>query len=98
MPVYSDDLYHYGIKGQKWGVRRGPPYPIEDTVMRTGTRLNNVNTNPFQNETRSDRWLYTYNPDDSWDSSVYKGPFAVYLMKTKGLAVFEHQYETIKKP
>lgn len=96
MPVYSDDLYHYGIKGQKWGVRRGPPYPIEDTVMRTGTRLNNVNTNPFQNETRSDRWLYTYNPDDSWDSSVYKGPFAVYLMKTNGLAVFEHQYETIK--
>lgn len=88
MPVYSDDLYHYGIKGQKWGVRRGPPYPIEDTVMRTGTRLNNVNTNPFQNETRSDRWLYTYNPDDSWDSSVCKGPFAVYLMKTKGLAVF----------
>lgn len=96
MTVYSDDLYHYGIKGQKWGVRRGPPYPIEDTIMRTGTRLNSVNTNPYKNESNPDRWLYTYNPDDAWDSSVYKGPFAVYLMQTKGLEVFEHQYETIK--
>lgn len=24
-----DYLCHYGIKGQKWGVRNGPPYPIK---------------------------------------------------------------------
>ncbi len=23
-------LMHHGIKGQKWGVRRGPPYPLSD--------------------------------------------------------------------
>ena len=92
----SDELYHHEIKGQKWGVRRGPPYPIEDTIMRTGTRVNSINTTPYKNENNSDRWRYTYNPDDNWDSSVYKGPFAVYLMQTKGLEVFEHQYETIK--
>lgn len=23
-------LAHHGIKGQKWGVRRGPPYPLGD--------------------------------------------------------------------
>lgn len=23
------ELFHYGIKGQKWGVRNGPPYPLD---------------------------------------------------------------------
>lgn len=28
------ELYHHGIKGQKWGVRNGPPYPLEKTVLK----------------------------------------------------------------
>lgn len=24
----KDELYHHGIKGQKWGTRNGPPYPL----------------------------------------------------------------------
>ena len=24
------DLYHHGVKGQKWGVRNGPPYPLDE--------------------------------------------------------------------
>ena len=24
----ASELYHHGIKGQKWGVRNGPPYPL----------------------------------------------------------------------
>jgi len=27
----SDELSHHGIKGQKWGVRNGPPYPLHQT-------------------------------------------------------------------
>lgn len=23
-------LYHHGVKGQKWGVRNGPPYPVKN--------------------------------------------------------------------
>lgn len=25
----ENELYHHGIKGQKWGVKNGPPYPID---------------------------------------------------------------------
>lgn len=25
---YHDALYHHGIRGQKWGTRNGPPYPL----------------------------------------------------------------------
>ena len=24
----ENELYHHGIKGQKWGIRNGPPYPL----------------------------------------------------------------------
>lgn len=33
-----DFLMHHGIKGQKWGVENGPPYPLDDSVS-TGKRL-----------------------------------------------------------
>lgn len=26
--ITTSELYHHGIKGQKWGVRNGPPYPL----------------------------------------------------------------------
>ena len=26
---YSDSLFHHGIKGQEWGERNGPPYPLD---------------------------------------------------------------------
>lgn len=28
-PVNNDILAHHGVKGQKWGVKNGPPYPIQ---------------------------------------------------------------------
>lgn len=29
--LFSQQLFHHGIKGQKWGVRNGPPYPLENS-------------------------------------------------------------------
>ena len=34
----KDYLMHHGIKGQKWGVENGPPYPLNDTVKAIAYR------------------------------------------------------------
>ncbi len=26
--AYSNELWHHGVQGQKWGVKHGPPYPL----------------------------------------------------------------------
>lgn len=43
--MYSDAGYlqHHGVKGQKWGVRNGPPYPIEKDHITRDTRVNRPN-------------------------------------------------------
>lgn len=28
MKTYSEHLAHFGIRGMKWGVKNGPPYPL----------------------------------------------------------------------
>lgn len=38
MTIRFDDwegqfLKHYGIKGQKWGVKNGPPYPLNEITL-----------------------------------------------------------------
>lgn len=35
------ELYHHGVKGQKWGVENGPPYPLSSDVS-TGKRLKKI--------------------------------------------------------
>lgn len=96
--VLTDELYHHGVKGQEWGVRHGPPYPIEDRVMRKGTVVasvsGNKNAKSYQN---SGRPMYAYNPNDKWDSKVYKGPYSYFLTRYRGVeAVKEHRYKLVK--
>lgn len=41
----NNDLYHHGIKGQKWGVRNGPPYPIKRLTNAAGQTIIEVDKN-----------------------------------------------------
>lgn len=108
----SNELYHHGVQGQKWGVRNGPPYPIEDKILRKGERLNSVaavsldqaaslkdkdfNKKIAEAYKKSGRWMYTYNKNNKWDNKVYKGPFSIYKIRSRGAkAMAEFQYEVI---
>lgn len=35
-PIYPNELFHHGIKNQHWGVRNGPPYPLN---RKTSARI-----------------------------------------------------------
>ena len=30
----NNELYHHGVDGQKWGVKHGPPYPLDRSASR----------------------------------------------------------------
>ena len=43
----SESLMHHGIKGQQWGVKNGPPYPLD--TEKHNAIIRNGSTNSYQN-------------------------------------------------
>lgn len=41
-PSPDEYLMHHGIKNQKWGVRRGPPYPLENGIQTKVKKVTNA--------------------------------------------------------
>lgn len=48
----ENELYHHGIKGQKWGRRNGPPYPLESDQRSAEERK----LNPRSSGGSNDSW------------------------------------------
>lgn len=70
-------LAHHGVKGQQWGVRHGPPYPLDgtgDITIKKGTKFQRLT---IRDETvKSGHDYVTYLKGDS---QHYRGFFAAKL-------------------
>lgn len=57
-----DVLYHHGIKGQRWGVRQGPPYPLSPSdhtaaEKKSGGSSSKWKGNAEERFQRDKKWL-----------------------------------------
>lgn len=61
--LYSMELFHHGIKGQKWGIRNGPPYPLDKSkkngIIEEAIRSGAVKTT-INNESQARHNLSTH--------------------------------------
>lgn len=58
--IYEHYLMHHGVKGQKWGVKNGPPYPIGSSprkVFISGTSKFNRNELPDSIKGKIDEYV-----------------------------------------
>lgn len=72
-----DELMHFGVKGQQWGVRRGPPYPIEKgsgVKIRKGTKFSRLSL--YDEKDAKGHAYVTYEHEDV---DRYKGFFGAQL-------------------
>lgn len=59
--VSSDALYHHGIKGQRWGVKNGPPYPLDASDYSASEKRKGSPKNKSKNGERDFSYAKTSN-------------------------------------
>lgn len=75
--------------------KNGTPYPIEDKVLQKGTKLNSIEYT-YEPSDFKKKWKYTYNPENEWDSAVYRGPFSVYKSNRGQFLLKDVSYEVTR--
>ncbi len=93
--IYESELYHHGIRGQQWGVRHGPPYPIDhdkgDITIKKGTKLHRLTIND-ESASRGHAYVTYLNSD----SKHYRGFFGARLKAmNKNADVYSIDFEAM---
>lgn len=100
--IYDDKLYHYGIKGQKWGIRRfqnkdgsltdeGAARKRQDLYIKKGTIVKRVSIDRMD-RTNDDKKYVSINQDDHSKWEDYLG----YGYLNRGIATYNQTYKTTK--
>ena len=53
----SNELKHYGVKGMKWGVRNGPPYPLDKSKKRDTIVLEAIESGSVSKEINREKQM-----------------------------------------
>lgn len=107
--VRSDgELYHHGIKGQKWGVRRfqnkdgsltllgKKRYRDDDIVIEKGSKQRHISEK--QEIRLNNKETYLYDSKNKHDKRVYEGAYSMYIELGKGYVdKYIHEYKTVRE-
>lgn len=92
----GNELYHHGIKGQQWGVRHGPPYPLDgtgDITIKKGTKFKRLSIHD-ENAAAGHAYVNYLKSD----AQHYRGFFAARLrVLNKGAMVYSIELEANKE-
>lgn len=80
------EIYHHGILGQKWGVRNGPPYPLDsDFKLKKNKKFRRISRSQ-DDSTKGHKYL----TNNSVDEAFYKAFIG------KGNSTYTHTYRANK--
>jgi len=85
---HEDYLMHHGIDGQKWGVKHGPPYPLDDSKS-TGSKL----------KTKKKKKKKELDPEEkaAIERGAHKGRWGGVVGSLVGATVADIKYKRSKK-
>ena len=84
---FSDELYHHGVKGQRWGVRRTPQQLGYDIGGRIQGAINRV-TRPFQSAHEKKESIKKKVQSQDFKDKVKKGVKIGAAVATAGLLAY----------